>query len=358
MAWLSLLPLAIDLVLALTLLWLAWRALSSPDLFRAVVLFIAFGLVLGLVWVRLDAVDIALAEIALGAGVTGALLLAALAKLQPAEADGADAAVESESDPLTAQHERQTASPMKPREGGFLAKGASANDETPTLERTADEAGSLAPIALRLVIALLLLVPLMGLGLVVWQLWVPAPGLTELVDARLDEAGVAYPVTAVLLNFRGYDTLLELAVLLLALIGVWSLSPAPHLGDEEPEPALAALSRLLAPLMILVAAYLVWVGAHAPGGAFQAGSVLGAAGVLLRLSGWRLSSGATGWPLRLVLVLGVAVFALIGLAVIGFGQPLLGYPPGWAKPAILAIELAATLSIGAVLAALFIGGRP
>lgn len=309
MAWLSLLPLAIDLVLALTLLWLAWRALTSPDLFRAVVLFIALGLVLGLVWVRLDAVDVALAEIALGAGVTGALLLAALAKLQPAES--------------------QT-----------------------------DEAAMMAPIAPRLLIALLLLALLTGLGLVVWQLWVPAPGLSNLVDARLDESGVVYPVTAVLLNFRGYDTLLELAVLLLALIGVWSLSTAPHLSDEEPEPALAALSRLLAPLMVLVAAYLVWIGAYAPGGAFQAGSVLGAAGVLLRLSGWRLSPSATGWPLRLVLVLGVAVFAFIGLAVIGFGQPLLGYPPGWAKPAILTIELAATLSIGAILAALFIGGRP
>mgnify|MGYP006426321365 CR=1 FL=1 len=306
MAWLTLLPLTIDLVLALTLLWLAWRALNSPDLFRAVVLFIALGLVLGLVWVRLDAVDIALAEIALGAGVTGALLLAALAKLQATEADMADA----------------------------------------------------APVGLRWLIALLLLLPLLGLGWVVWQLWVPTLGLAELVDARLDDSGVAYPVTAVLLNFRGYDTLLELAVLLLALIGVWSLSTAPHLGDEEPEPALAALSRLLAPLMILIAAYLVWVGARAPGGAFQAGSVLGAAGVLLRLSGWRLASRASGWPLRLVLVLGVAVFAFIGLAVMGFGQPLLGYPPGWAKTAILTIELAATLSIGAILAALFIGGRP
>jgi multisubunit Na+/H+ antiporter MnhB subunit len=221
-----------------------------------------------------------------------------------------------------------------------------------------DEASLKAPGALRGLIALLLLVPLLGLGMVVWQLWVPTPGLTELVDARLGESGVAYPVTAVLLNFRGYDTLLELAVLLLALIGVWSLAPASHLDNAEPEPALAALSRLLAPLMILVAAYLVWVGAHAPGGAFQAGSVLGAAGVLLHLSGWQLSPRAIGWPLRLVLVLGVAVFALIGLAVMGFGQPLLGYPLGWAKPAILTIELAATLSIGAILAALFIGGRP
>ena len=362
MAWLSLLPLAIDLVLGMTLLWLAWRALNSPDLFRAVVLFIALGLVLGLVWVRLDAVDIALAEIALGAGVTGALLLAALAKLQSSESETADAVAEQSGKRQAcmlaiAEQGRNRETETEPD-----AKADHEPQVGPQPRRAADaasdEEGRSKPITLRLFLAVLLLVPLVGLGLVVWQLWVPAAGLTNLVDARLGEAGVAYPVTAVLLNFRGYDTLLELAVLLLALIGVWSLSTAPHLGEEEPEPALAALSRLLAPLMILVAAYLVWVGAHAPGGAFQAGSVLGAAGVLLRLSGWRLSRRSTGWPLRLVLVLGVVVFAFIGLAVMAFGQPLLGYPSGWAKPAILTIELAATLSIGAILAALFIGGRP
>jgi uncharacterized MnhB-related membrane protein len=74
---------ALDGVLALLLLWLAWRTLSTPALFRAVVLFIAFGLVLALVWGRLYAVDVALAEMAIGAGVTGALLLAALARLEP-----------------------------------------------------------------------------------------------------------------------------------------------------------------------------------------------------------------------------------------------------------------------------------
>jgi uncharacterized MnhB-related membrane protein len=83
MAALSLIDPALDMVLALLLLWLAWRVLSTPDLFRAVVLFIAFGLVLALVWARLYAVDVALAEMAIGAGVTGALLLAALVRLEP-----------------------------------------------------------------------------------------------------------------------------------------------------------------------------------------------------------------------------------------------------------------------------------
>jgi hypothetical protein len=42
---------------------------------QAVVLFIAFGLLVALAWVRLSAPDIALAEAAIGAGITGALLL-------------------------------------------------------------------------------------------------------------------------------------------------------------------------------------------------------------------------------------------------------------------------------------------
>lgn len=71
-----------DGLLGLGLLGLAWRALFSPDLFKAIVLFIAFGLLMALVWVRLEAPDVALAEAAIGAGLTGALLLTALARLR------------------------------------------------------------------------------------------------------------------------------------------------------------------------------------------------------------------------------------------------------------------------------------
>ena len=68
-----------DVVLVLALPWLAWRALAAPDLFKGIVLFIAFGLLMALAWVRLSAPDIALAEAAVGSGITGALLLSALA---------------------------------------------------------------------------------------------------------------------------------------------------------------------------------------------------------------------------------------------------------------------------------------
>lgn len=73
---------AFDVVLAAALVLAAWAALSSRDLFRAVASFVAFGLLMTLSWVRLEAVDIALAEAGIGAGFTGALLLAGVGRLR------------------------------------------------------------------------------------------------------------------------------------------------------------------------------------------------------------------------------------------------------------------------------------
>lgn len=74
--------LAFDLLLALALLWSAWQSLATLRIERAVLHFIVFGLLLTLAWARLDAPDIALAEAAIGAGLTGALLLDAVAALR------------------------------------------------------------------------------------------------------------------------------------------------------------------------------------------------------------------------------------------------------------------------------------
>ena len=73
-----------DSLLAVTLIGLAWQVLASSDLLKAVILFIAFGLLMALAWVRLQAPDIALAEAALGAGLTGALLLSTLGLIRAA----------------------------------------------------------------------------------------------------------------------------------------------------------------------------------------------------------------------------------------------------------------------------------
>lgn len=77
-----------DVSLVVGLLWLAWRCLFSRDLFEAVVLFVAFGLLMALAWMRLQAPDVAMAEAAIGAGLTGALLMSALARLEHLQDSG------------------------------------------------------------------------------------------------------------------------------------------------------------------------------------------------------------------------------------------------------------------------------
>jgi multisubunit Na+/H+ antiporter MnhB subunit len=303
-----------DSALALVLTWLAWQVLHGPNLFRAVICFMVFGLLLSLVWVRLEAFDIALAETAISTGLTGALLLSTLGRL----------------------HDRY-AIPEK-------------------LIRRRKQRLWLWSNALLWTPPILLLVVFLILS--TWLL--PAPGLGEEVKATLTLSGVENPVTAVLLNFRAFDTLLEIAVLLLAVVACWSFGPASSpIAPHVPSPTLPALVRLLFPIFLLVATYLLWRGTHAPGGAFQAGAVLGAGGVLLIIAGGRPWSHTDneGWS-RGVLVLGLAVFLAIAVGVMFTGKAFLQYPPGWSRPLIILIEVTATITIAGILLALYIGGQP
>jgi multisubunit Na+/H+ antiporter MnhB subunit len=181
--------------------------------------------------------------------------------------------------------------------------------------------------------------------------------LAQAVAANLATSGVSNPVTAVLLNFRAYDTLLELAVLLTAVLGILALGQARP-GYRAAGPVFDSLARWLIPVLIVTAGYLLWVGAHAPGGAFQAGATLAAAAIVLRLAGRSHIGLPAGGLLRLVMVAGVAVFLLIGLALLLLGRPFLGYPPASAGVLILAMESAAMLTIATTLVLAFLGGRP
>jgi uncharacterized MnhB-related membrane protein len=70
--------LVLDLVLVTAVLVSAGLALFVPGRVASVMMFLVFGLVLAVVWARLGAPDVALAEAAIAAGVTGALLLDAV----------------------------------------------------------------------------------------------------------------------------------------------------------------------------------------------------------------------------------------------------------------------------------------
>jgi multisubunit Na+/H+ antiporter MnhB subunit len=197
-------------------------------------------------------------------------------------------------------------------------------------------------------------------GILVWTVWTLPPSsdrMQVLVTANLPISGVENPVTAVLLNFRGYDTLLEIGVLLLAAVGVMSLAPTAVSSPETaPRRIQIVLLRLL-PFMVIVSAYLLWIGKYAPGGAFQAGAVLAAGGVLLVTSAVRLNHIAIK-SIPVGLSIGLLTFLVVALATMIGGGNFLQYPLPWAGALILIIEAAATISIAVILTILYLGRKP
>ena len=308
--------LVFDGLLLFSIVGLAWASLATTDERRSVILFMAFGLVLAVAWARLLAPDVALAEAAIGAGLSGALLLAAARK--------------------------------QPR---LLSPGSTRGSRHPD--------GANVSVVSRWAVTLL---SAALAGTLAWALLhafssTPHDMLPRAISGNLASSGVSNPVTAVLLNFRAYDTLLELAVLLTAVLGIFALGQATP-GYQPAGPIFDGLVRWLVPVLILTAGYLLWVGAHAPGGAFQAGATLAAAGVVLRLAGRSRIGLPDGFVLRIVMAAGVGVFLLVGLTLLLLGRPFLGYPPAWAGALILLIETAAMLSIAATLLLAFVGGQP
>lgn len=306
-----------DLVLALLILGTAACALTIRDLFGAVVFFIVYGVFVSIAWLRLDAIDVALTEAALGAGLTGVLLIAANARLARLMAH------------RLARHRSTTA----PRRLPLAALAGAAS-------------------------VALLISGALGFIFLVQQ---PSVGLREEVVANLALSGVKNPVTAVLINFRGWDTLLESVVLLTALIGLWSLTGDADWGRRpglrqhaQPGGVMATFGRLLPPFGLLLVTYLVWTGSSTPGGAFQGGTILAAVWLLVMMAGLIMPPRITSSQARMAVVTGPLVFLAIGMAGAVAGS-FLGFPPAFAKLLILTIEAALTLSIAATLALLVLG---
>jgi multisubunit Na+/H+ antiporter MnhB subunit len=304
--------LALDSGLALLVVAVAAWALLSRLIFTAIVGFIAYGLLLALLWVRLNAPDVALTEAAIGGGLTGVLLIGAAARL------------------------------------------AATDKAAPTLPG----------VPLRWIAAGLSLAVTAAIGAAVLSLPQPAPTLAPAAAEHIATTGLGNPITAVLLAYRAIDTLLEAVVVVFALIGVWSLAPDRVWGGRPgpqylPDPGgnVAFAARVLMPLGMVMAVYLLWVGADAPGGKFQAATVLAAMGQLAIMAGLMDTPPVSHRGLRAALVAGPLVFIAIGLAGIALAGAFLAYPQGYAKALIIAIEVALTPSL-ALLLGLLLAGAP
>jgi multisubunit Na+/H+ antiporter MnhB subunit len=182
-------------------------------------------------------------------------------------------------------------------------------------------------------------------------------GLGPLVARSLAEAGATNPVTAVLLNMRAYDTWLEVGVLLLAAFGVLAIiKTTVRAMSETPQDdagLLPAAARLVALLGVIVAAYLLWRGTFAAGGAFQAGAVLGAVLVLLRVAGARTIERLRERRLLALLMLAFVAFGVAATGSALLGGPMLAYRGESAGLIVIGLELAIGLSTAVTLLLLF-----
>jgi multisubunit Na+/H+ antiporter MnhB subunit len=188
------------------------------------------------------------------------------------------------------------------------------------------------------------------------------PTLAPQSMERLPETGLGNPVTAVLIAFRSFDTMLEKVVLVLGVVGVWSLAADRYWGGapgearaERPEPTLAFFAQMLAPIGILVGVHVFWVGADEPGGAFQGGAILAAMWMIVMMARLTEAPQASAFWLRLALIAGPAVFLAAGVAGAVVAGGFFAYPPGLAKPLILFIETFMTFTIAVTLPMLVAG---
>jgi multisubunit Na+/H+ antiporter MnhB subunit len=302
---------AFDLLLAGLVIAVAIWVISVRDSFAAVVAFVAYGLLLALVWVRIAAPDVALTEAAIGSGVIGSLLLSATVRFQRAERSSA----------------------IGPP-GKLLRASATA----------------------------LCIIVAVALTAIVLFLPEPPPTLAPAAVASLPATGLDNPVAAVLIAYRAVDTLLEAVVLVLATLGVWSLAPDRLWGGLpgqkailDPGSTLTLLARCLLPVGIIIGLYIFWVGSQAPGGEFQASAILGAMWILALMSGLVDAPSIGRRWLRAVVVVGPIVFMASGFAGFVFAGGFLAYPTQFTKPIIVVIEVMLMVSIASMLGLLVVG---
>ncbi|MCV2353360.1 DUF4040 domain-containing protein [Paucibacter sp. B2R-40] len=301
----------LNLMLAALLLGLAVWTVISRGAFAAVAGFIAYGLLLTLVWVQLHGIDVALTEAAIGGGLTGALLINAAKRL------------------------RHTEAAARAEQSGIATRG----------------------LALMVSLGVTL-----ALAWAVLALPDPAPSLAHEVIAKMGATEVGNPITAMLLGFRAMDTLLEAIVLLFALIGVWSLTPDPFWGGRpgllqtaDPKGLLAYAARLLPPLGVVIGAYIFWIGADHPGGKFQGATLMAAMWLLVLMAGLADAPAISRRWLRACLVAGPLIFIAVGVLGSVSAGAFLAYPIGLAKPLILVIEFALMPTLTLILGLMLLG---
>ena len=259
------------------------------SLVAAIMLAGFFSLLMAAIFFLLDAVDVAFAEAAVGAGVTTMLLLATVG--------------------LTVQREKRLPRPqwipllVTVAVAGLLGYGTF--DLPPLGDPAAPANTHVAP---------------------------------RYIDLAEVETGVPNMVTAVLASYRGYDTLGELVVIFTAglgvvlLLGLQGAGTGSHAGGEGEtrmthHVILRVVAKLIIPFILLFALYVQFHGESGPGGGFQAGVLFATALILYALVYGTAAARLVAQP-RLLFTLmaaGVLLYVVTGLMSLPYGANFLDY---------------------------------
>jgi len=157
------------------------------------------------------------------------------------------------------------------------------------------------------------------------------------IENSMEQTSVPNFVTAVLADYRSYDTMFETAVIFCAGITVLTILRRSHRRkkkDVKPRPSradqdiiLQSAARLIVPMMQLFALYVLAHGHHSPGGGFQGGAIAGASFILLAIS-YDLKMVLNQIKERVIMFfsgLGVLIYAGIGIICLFLGGNFLDY---------------------------------
>ena len=188
------------------------------------------------------------------------------------------------------------------------------------------------------------------------------------IEESPKEVGLPNMVTSVLASYRGFDTLGETVVVFAAAVGVIALlGIRRRQHDSNPESGLTShkvlqvVSKLLIPLVILFALYVQFHGDFGPGGGFQAGVIAAAAFILYTLVfGLPLAFKVIGPSFLQVLApFGVLLYAGVGIYSMLQGGNFLDYNQLAADPiagqhyGIIIIELGVGITVFAVMLSIY-----
>ena len=143
-------------------------------------------------------------------------------------------------------------------------------------------------------------------------------------------------VTAVLADYRGFDTMFETVVVFIAGMAVLAILKNSvkkgsvrfdHIVDVEPDLIVTNTVRLIVPVIQIFAFYVLAHGHVSPGGGFQGGVLMGASFILVALS-WDLETALARFPMNrciIVAAAGIILYGGIGLLSMFLGGEFLDY---------------------------------